>query len=277
LGRNTRFNIANRTACKNAAIVAKPIKKEDVLRRTHPFTYQLALDCAYQCHVTAMTLSSTWRPMLGSVLHKLGDALDITQIDDADDELKAFVFNRAAVDSLADRFTRLVSKHPLAKPNATYYAYDHIEYADVNAAPDQQHTDHLHITANRFAKVQTTNLPPPTISGVSYVVASPDRQRFEIRGANFTPQSKVELVQFAQGGTSGTPITRNAFSVAEAGSIAWDAHFGDASCWQVTVMNPDGKRSNPMSFEVISPQSNNTSTMSTTPLTTSSIAIGNKY
>jgi hypothetical protein len=48
-----------------------------VLPRTHPCAYAALLAEASMCRITAMRVTSGWRPMLGSIIHRAGLGLDI--------------------------------------------------------------------------------------------------------------------------------------------------------------------------------------------------------
>lgn len=84
-----------------------------------------------------------WRPMLGSYLHKVENALDIVAVDADSDGLGKFGFNNAPVsrNALAKRFSTLLYEHRYA--NAAQHIYQFDEYPHGN---DAGHADHLHIT-----------------------------------------------------------------------------------------------------------------------------------
>jgi len=53
----------------------------DGLPRVHPLGYQALIDAALDADVAKVTLSSTWRPILGSIAHRAGLGLDVNYID----------------------------------------------------------------------------------------------------------------------------------------------------------------------------------------------------
>ncbi|UTA52747.1 hypothetical protein L3D22_10095 [Lysobacter soli] len=72
-------------AFSNAIGAGDEITIADVLKRTHPVTYKGAIEAAWKSGIDELSVSSTWRPMLGSVLHRMGVGLDIIFVDDYDD------------------------------------------------------------------------------------------------------------------------------------------------------------------------------------------------
>lgn len=56
--------------------------KRDGLTRVHPGGYAALINAALDNGVQRMRISSCWRPMLGSVAHRLGLGLDVTYLDD---------------------------------------------------------------------------------------------------------------------------------------------------------------------------------------------------
>ncbi|WP_395403491.1 hypothetical protein ACHMW6_32965 [Pseudoduganella sp. UC29_106] len=60
----------------------------EVLPRTHPLAYASLLAEAYQAGVTKLSLSSGWRPMFGSIVHRSGRGLDVNIIGDDMQEFK---------------------------------------------------------------------------------------------------------------------------------------------------------------------------------------------
>lgn len=60
----------------------------DVLPRTHPCAFAALFSEARAVGVTEMLVTSTWRPMFGSILHRAGLSLDIASIRNSDGEIK---------------------------------------------------------------------------------------------------------------------------------------------------------------------------------------------
>lgn len=54
---------------------------KDGLPRVHPLGYLALIEAARDAQVEKLTLSSTWRPMLGSVAHRAGLGLDVNWIE----------------------------------------------------------------------------------------------------------------------------------------------------------------------------------------------------
>ena len=54
--------------------------KQEFLPRVNPQTYKAFLKAAFEVDADEMEISSGWRPMLGSVLHRLGIGLDVNRI-----------------------------------------------------------------------------------------------------------------------------------------------------------------------------------------------------
>lgn len=54
---------------------------KDGLPRVHPLGYLALIDAAFDAGVDDITLSSTWRPILGSIAHRAGLGLDVNYID----------------------------------------------------------------------------------------------------------------------------------------------------------------------------------------------------
>jgi len=129
------------------------LPKGKVIAKTHPYAYMALLECCLECGVTYVMINCTWRPMIGSVLHKLGDAIDIGKIDNGSDTLKMFTFLNADVDDLADRFTRALDSHRYAAPGLTIYNRDNLP------ARAQYHDNHLHFTADRLKPLAEQDKP----------------------------------------------------------------------------------------------------------------------
>lgn len=54
---------------------------KDGLPRVHPLGYLVLIDAALESKVGKLTLSSTWRPLLGSIAHRAGLGLDVNWIE----------------------------------------------------------------------------------------------------------------------------------------------------------------------------------------------------
>lgn len=129
--------------------------KGEVIAKTHPYAYLALLESCMDCGVSYVQINCTWRPMIGSVLHKLGDALDIGRIDNGTDNLRIFAFLNAQVDDLADRFTKAMNNHRYAAAGLTIYNHDNLP------ANAPFHHNHLHFTANRLKPLAEQDKPRP--------------------------------------------------------------------------------------------------------------------
>ena len=54
--------------------------KAEIIPRVHPQTYKAFLKAAFELDAAALEIASGWRPMLGSVLHRVGVGLDVSRI-----------------------------------------------------------------------------------------------------------------------------------------------------------------------------------------------------
>lgn len=134
------------------------LTKGKVIAKTHPYAYLALLECSMNCGVTYVQINCTWRPMIGSVLHKLGDAIDIGRIDNGTDNLRIFKFLNSQVDDLADRFTKALNSHRYAVPGLTIYNLDNLP------ANAPFHDNHLHFTANRLKPLAEEDKPRPPMA-----------------------------------------------------------------------------------------------------------------
>lgn len=130
--------------CDNAGRYAGTPQAE-VVAKNHPYVYMMLLSACAEAGVNSVTVSGMWRPMLGSVMHKRGDALDIVKVDALGDRLPEFGFNGSNVagNALAKRFNKFLHDHRYADPKQHIYISD--EYSHPS---DSSHDDHLHITCN---------------------------------------------------------------------------------------------------------------------------------
>lgn len=133
-------------AFANAIGAGERITVADVLKRTNPLTYKGVIEAAWKSGIDELVLSSTWRPMLGSVLHRMGVGLDVVFVDDFDDrDAQGRPINRFQVNIASGARSRL------------YSTFEAIVFADsenlggFKADPwlntDQTHRNHLHVSA----------------------------------------------------------------------------------------------------------------------------------
>ncbi len=140
--------------CDNAGQTTGATQAE-VLTHNHPYLYMMLLSACAQADVHHVRIVGSWRPMLGSILHKLGDALDVTEVDNHRDRLPMFTFNGAHVrnNALANRFNTLLYEHRYAR------AAQHIYYGDdYTHGSDGSHRNHLHITCNSRVALDARDL-----------------------------------------------------------------------------------------------------------------------
>ena len=88
----------------------------DGLTRVHPAGYAALLQAAAKAGVTKLSMSSAWRPLLGSIAHRAGLGLDVSYIDSTRmnrQELR----NAKAVDTtnVSDKEKELLTKFEAAK------------------------------------------------------------------------------------------------------------------------------------------------------------------
>jgi hypothetical protein len=67
-------------AVANAINASAATTVQQALRRTSPRAFAAILKAAWHINIDTIDLSSSWRPMLGSRLHKMGVGLDVTEI-----------------------------------------------------------------------------------------------------------------------------------------------------------------------------------------------------
>lgn len=60
----------------------------DVLPRTHPCAFEALFSAALHVGITEMLVTSAWRPMHGSIVHRAGLGLDVTSIRDENGEIQ---------------------------------------------------------------------------------------------------------------------------------------------------------------------------------------------
>ena len=133
------------------------ISQAEIMGLNHPYIYMILLTACAQSKVSEVGISGMWRPMLGSILHKLGDALDIISVKGGASGREEFMFGGGQVgrSSFANAFNVLLYEHRYAKASAHYYAFDGY---NKGSASDTRHNDHLHITCNSQVAVDPRDL-----------------------------------------------------------------------------------------------------------------------
>jgi hypothetical protein len=85
-------------ALANAINTSDNTTVQQAIRRTSPRTFAAVLKAAWRLHIDKLGLSSSWRPMLGSRLHKMGDGLDVTSFEDSLEHIGLTIHNHGAAD-----------------------------------------------------------------------------------------------------------------------------------------------------------------------------------
>ncbi|CAD6539785.1 hypothetical protein LMG28727_03682 [Paraburkholderia kirstenboschensis] len=85
-------------AVANAVNTSSRTTVQQALRRTSPRAFAAVLKAAWRLHISSVDFSSSWRPMLGSRLHRMGVALDVTHFDDADENIHFTIHNHGSQD-----------------------------------------------------------------------------------------------------------------------------------------------------------------------------------
>ena len=85
-------------AVANAINTSSRTTVQQALRRTSPRAFAAILKAAWHLRIDSIDLSSSWRPMLGSRLHKMGVGLDVTEIVDSTEHIDFRIHNHGAAD-----------------------------------------------------------------------------------------------------------------------------------------------------------------------------------
>jgi len=85
-------------AVANAINTSSRTTVQQALMRTSPRAFAAILKAAWRLHIDSVDLSSSWRPMLGSRLHKMGVGLDVTEIVDSAEHIDFRIHNHGAAD-----------------------------------------------------------------------------------------------------------------------------------------------------------------------------------
>ncbi|MFM0241866.1 hypothetical protein [Paraburkholderia phytofirmans] len=124
---------------------------QQALCRTSPRAFAAVLRAAWRLNIDPLYLSSSWRPMLGSSLHKMGIGIDVTRFDDDAESIHVAIRNQGA----QDRNHPFPSTVGGRKLGALYTELTH----DAQIAATQvftpwvhwvePHDTHMHVTAAR--------------------------------------------------------------------------------------------------------------------------------
>jgi hypothetical protein len=85
-------------AVANAINASSATTVQQALRRTSPRAFAAILKVAWRLNIDTVNLSSSWRPMLGSRLHKMGVGLDVTEIVDSAEHIDFRIHNHSHAD-----------------------------------------------------------------------------------------------------------------------------------------------------------------------------------
>lgn len=136
-------------AFANAVGASNSVQPADVLKRTNPLAYKGIVEAAWKTGIDELILSSTWRPMLGSKLHRMGVAVDVIFVDDYDD--------RDNEGREIDKFKVHLSSG--VEPSSLYSTFSAIAMTDSTnlggfkadpwdrKAGDNLHKNHMHVSA----------------------------------------------------------------------------------------------------------------------------------
>lgn len=86
---------------------------KDVLPRVHPEGFVALIEAAREAEVETLKLTSTWRPMIGSIAHRAGLGLDVKYLDTAQlnrEELRGKKPTKAADENVSDEEKRLFAE-----------------------------------------------------------------------------------------------------------------------------------------------------------------------
>lgn len=88
------LKVSNRTVA-NAINASASTTVQQALRRTSPCAFAAILMGAWRLNIDTINLSSSWRPMLGSRLHKMGAGLDVTEMVDSAENIDFLIHNHS--------------------------------------------------------------------------------------------------------------------------------------------------------------------------------------
>jgi len=88
----------------------------DGLPRVHPAGYAAILKAAMDANVAAISMSSNWRPCLGSIAHRAGLGVDVNNVDGTR------MFRTAGANATEVRLLRAMQANPTAANRAAYEA-----------------------------------------------------------------------------------------------------------------------------------------------------------
>lgn len=95
-----------------AAVTDLEDAKKEIIPRVHPQTYKAFLKAAFDLNAEELEINSGWRPMLGSVLHRIGVGLDVGRIKAAGANSS---FRRSATSSETEYKRMMIEKRDLSR------------------------------------------------------------------------------------------------------------------------------------------------------------------
>lgn len=131
----------------------------DGLTRVHPLGYYALLEAARAAGATRLSITSCWRPSLGSIAHRAGVGLDVNIVADAGENFRinsgAFVRGADNLPELFRTFRDTLQASPHVKQLFDPWYMDKNTRDDTPPEPNTRsddnqrlHSNHLHITLN---------------------------------------------------------------------------------------------------------------------------------
>ncbi len=125
------------------AVKCTGITPKQALARIKPTAYKTLIECAVKTGIRSITIGSTWRPMLGSPIHKEGGGIDISAVTS---EKSSFSYNQGQKmtentgTKKEAKFHKALLDHDDTVNNAFIYNNDDHPVKATN------HDDHLHVS-----------------------------------------------------------------------------------------------------------------------------------
>jgi hypothetical protein len=139
---NIRLRFAH-DSFANAILTSERTTVQQVLRRTSPLAYKAIVEAAWKSGVDVVQVTSTWRPILGSMLHRMGVALDVNVVDDLDDKQPEFQVNLTSGKEPTKVYAAF-QKEVWGNPSVPGFKADPWK----REPSDNLHKNHLHVTAS---------------------------------------------------------------------------------------------------------------------------------
>jgi hypothetical protein len=133
----------------NAVNTSARTTVQQTLRRTSPRAFAAILKAAWHLNIDTIQISSSWRPMLGSRLHKMGVGLDITEIVDSVEHINFLINNAHVQAQRGQAFPSTVGGQKLSQIYQELIANNAVKGSDVYTPWVhwvEPHDNHMHIT-----------------------------------------------------------------------------------------------------------------------------------